>query len=89
MIRTFIESKDLIKDITSDIVLEVNKLISVAFMPEFMNSCKNTFGNLEKTLVKEPVITIIYREYHFVIDLKNGKSVENKYKTGTIKKDRF
>lgn len=73
MIRAFIESKDQIKDITSDIVLEVNKLISVAFMPEFMNSCKNTFGNLEKTLVKGPVITIIYGEYHFVIDLKNGK----------------
>lgn len=73
MVRVFMESDEQIKDITSDIVLEVNKLMSTAFMPEFMNSCKNTFGNLEKTLEKEPVITIDYKEYNFVIDLKNGK----------------
>lgn len=73
MIRTFMESDEQIKDITFDIVEEVNKLMSMAFMPEFMNSCKNTFGNLEKTLEKEPLITIDYKEYNFVIDLKKGK----------------
>lgn len=73
IVQTFMESDEQVRDITSDIVLEVNKLISTAFMPEFMNSCKNTFGNLEKTLEKEPLITIDYKEYNFVIDLKNYK----------------
>lgn len=73
MVRTFMESDEQIKDITSEIVLEVNKLISSTFLPEFMNSCKNTFGNLEKTLEKEPIITIDCKEYNFVIDLKSCK----------------
>ena len=73
MVQTFIESGEQMKDITNDIVIEVYKLISSTFMPEFVNSCKNTFGNIEKTLDKNPLITIDYNEYKFIIDLKNNK----------------
>lgn len=70
MVKTFIESDQQIKDITDDIVQEANNLISSVFMPEFLNSCKNTFGNLEKTLENNPLITIVHKEHSFVIDLK-------------------
>lgn len=73
MVCAFMDSDEQIRDITQDIVLEVNNLISSAFMPEFMNSCKNTFGNLEKTLDKNPKITIDYNEYNFIIDLKTSR----------------
>lgn len=73
MIKTFMESDEKVKDITSAILSEFNRLIATAFMPTFMNACENTFGNLEKTLEKEPLITIDYEEYHFTINLKNGE----------------
>lgn len=70
IVRFFMESEEQAKDITQDIAEEVSNLVQLAFMPIFMNSCKNTFGNLEKTLEKNPVITIDYHECHFEIWLK-------------------
>lgn len=78
IVRTFMESDEQVRDITKDIVTEVNNLITSAFMPEFLNSCKNTFGNLQKTLEKNPRITVDYKEYNFVLDLNTSKI------TGTI-----
>lgn len=79
MVKAFIESNQKTKDITHDIVLEANNLISSVFMPEFINSCKNTFGNLEKTLEKNPTISIVHKEYNFTIDLK-ASTVEGSMK---------
>ncbi len=70
MVKTFKESDQQIKDITHDLVKETNNLISAVFIPEFINSCKNTFGNLEKTLEKNPIITIIHNKHNLNIDLK-------------------
>lgn len=70
MVKTFKESDQQIKDITHDVVKETNNLISAVFIPEFINSCKNTFGNLEKTLEKNPIITIIHNKHNLNIDLK-------------------
>ena len=68
MVYQFIESEEQIKDITTYISREVDELISASFMPEFMNSCKNTFGNLEKTLQNNPKIVIKCEEYEFLLD---------------------
>lgn len=73
MVYQFIESEEQIKDITTYISREVDELISASFMPEFMNSCKNTFGNLEKTLQNNPKIVIKCEEYEFLLDLKESK----------------
>ena len=70
MVKNFKESNQQITDITNDLVKEINDLISVVFMPEFVNSCKNTFGNLEKMLEKNPHIKIFHNEHRFDIDLK-------------------
>lgn len=70
MVKIFKESNQQITDITNDLVREINNLISVVFMPEFVNSCKNSFGNLEKTLEKNPNIKIVHKEHIFDIDLK-------------------
>ncbi|MCM1231851.1 MAG: AAA family ATPase [Ruminococcus flavefaciens] len=70
MIKAFKESDQQTRDITDDIVKETNNLISAVFIPEFINSCKNTFGNLEKTLEKNPTITVIHNNHTLCIDLK-------------------
>ena len=72
LVRIFMESEEQIKDITPDIVAEVSNFVTLAVMPVFINSCKNTFGNFEKNLEENPVITIDYNEYHFEIRLKTG-----------------
>ena len=46
LVQSFMDSDEDIKDITQDIVKEVYSLLSASYMPEFMNSCKNTFGNV-------------------------------------------
>ena len=58
LVQSFMVSDEDIKDITQVIVKEVYSLLSASYMPEFMNSCKNTFGNLEKTLENNPEIKI-------------------------------
>nr|WP_296044134.1 AAA family ATPase [uncultured Blautia sp.] len=78
LVQSFMDSDEDIKDITQDIVKEVYSLLSASYMPEFMNSCKNTFGNLEKTLENNPEIKIQYNEYESVLNLKESKM------TGTI-----
>lgn len=78
LVQSFMDSDEDTKDITQDIVKEVYSLLSASYMPEFMNSCKNTFGNLEKTLENNPEIKIQYNEYESVLNLKESKM------TGTI-----
>ena len=46
-------------------------ILSKIIMPDFINSCNNTFGNLDKTLEKNPVISIDFNKYKFKINLKN------------------
>lgn len=72
IVRHFMESGEQILDITPDIVTEVCLLVRLAIMPVFMNSCASTFGNLEKTLEKNPVITLQFREYRFTMGLNTG-----------------
>lgn len=73
LLTLFIQSDDDVLDITQYIIDEVNTLITMTYMDEFMNSCRNTFGNLEKTLEKDPQIEIEYKEYKFDFDLKGNK----------------
>lgn len=73
LIQTFIDSKSEIKDITNDVVDGINEIISAFYMTEFLNSCKNTFGNLEKTLERKPKITVKGEDYILYIDLKENR----------------
>lgn len=73
LIREFINSSEQTKDITNDIIMQVNDMICSSFMPEFINSCKNTFGNLERTLENNPIILLHYDEVDLTIDLKENK----------------
>ncbi len=84
MVHNFLESDGQILDITEYITKEVNNLICSVFMPEFINSCMNTFGNFEKTLEKCPQIIIDYREYHLLIDLEK-ESIDGTIKTKPIR----
>lgn len=54
-------------------------ILSEIIMPDFISSCNNTFGNLEKTLEKNPVISIDFNKYKFKVNLKKKKI------SGTIK----
>ena len=84
MVLNFLKSNRQTQDITEYITKEVNNLICSVFMPKFINSCRNTFGNFEKTLEKFPQITIDYEEYHFLIDLKT-ENIDGVIKTKPIR----
>lgn len=73
IVQDFMDSSEPIKDITNVVVCEVYNALKNAFLDEFMNSCENTFGNLDKTLADEPMIHIHYGAYKFFIDLKKRK----------------
>ena len=48
-------------------------LLSAMIMPDFINSCYNTFGNMDKTLEKNPVIKINNNKFEFEVNLKAKK----------------
>lgn len=73
LIKEFIDSDEQTKDITKEIITQVNDTISSSFMPEFMNSCRNTFGNLDRTLENNPVIILRYKDFDLTMDLKEKK----------------
>lgn len=73
LIQKFMNSDTQAQEITQDIVDAANNLISFTFMSAFMNSCRSTFGNLEKTLDEEPEIILQSEEYTINIDLKREK----------------
>ena len=73
LIQKFMNSDTQAQEITQDIVDAANNLISFTFMSAFINSCRNTFGNLEKTLDEEPEIVLQSEEYTINIDLKKEK----------------
>lgn len=75
LLTLFIQSGEEVLDITQYIIDEVNNLITMTYMDEFMNSCRNTFGNLEKTLEKDPKIKIEHKKYKFDFDLKENKVI--------------
>lgn len=75
LIGSFIASENKEKDITQEVAREVNNFMTSVFMPEFINSCKNTFGNLEKALDHNPCILIRHQEYNLEIDLKKSTIV--------------
>ena len=73
LIKEFIDSSEQTKEITRDITQLVIDMICSSFMPEFINSCKNTFGNLDRTLENNPIIILCYDEFDLTIDLKENK----------------
>ena len=73
LVREFINSSEQTKDITNDTINQVNDMICSSFMPEFINSCKNTFGNIERTLENSPIIVLSYDEFDLTIELKKSK----------------
>lgn len=59
-----------------DITQKVRELFFVIYqnmiMPDFINSCDNTFGNFEKILEQSPKIEVEFDMYKFCIDLKSA-----------------
>lgn len=76
-VQQFIESGKSSENITSFVVRETYQALENVLMPEFMNSCNNTFGNLEKTLENRPVIQVSHDKYTFEIDLQAKKITGN------------
>lgn len=58
------------EDVTEDIKKEITRLMTQIYMPDFMNSCKNTFGNSELLLENNPSIIIKAHESKVEIDLQ-------------------
>ena len=76
-VQRFIESGKSSENITSLVIRETYQALENVLMPEFMNSCSNTFGNLEKTLENQPVIQVSHDKYTFEIDLQAKKITGN------------
>ncbi len=72
-VQHFIESGKSSETITDLVIRETYRALENVLMPEFMNSCGNTFGNLEKTLENRPVIQVSHGKYTFEMDLKAKK----------------
>lgn len=70
IVDDFLKNEEEIRDITQNIIQEVYNTFKGLFLDNFMNSCENTFGNLDKTLEGNPILRIKYKEYSFFIDLK-------------------
>jgi predicted ATPase len=75
--ESFIQSEQIEKDITDLFNDMFFTLFSEVFVYEFINSCKNTFGNLEKILNRKPTIHFNGEQYTFAIYLKD-KMVKGK-----------
>lgn len=73
IVDEFIASSSTSKDITDVIIKGFYKVFSDVFLPEFLNSCKNTFGNFESSLESNPIIHIKYHQFSFDISLKNKR----------------
>ncbi len=69
-VRHFIASEEPEKDVTDIVVSEVYKNLGNMLLPEFINSCGNTFGNFDKMMDKTPVIKMKHKHFEFEIDLK-------------------
>ena len=76
-VEKFMDSDECVRDITELITGEVYKLIKEMFFPEFLNSCGNTFGNFDKTLENNPIITVSNEKYTFEFDL-NARNITGK-----------
>lgn len=73
MVYDFIKNSNTSKHIINVIERTFYNLLGEIIMPEFINSCYNTFGNMDKTLEKNPVIKINYSKFNFKIDLKRKR----------------
>lgn len=84
MVQDFITSGESIKIVTNKLTQEVYRNLENILLPEFMNSCNNTFGNLEKTLEKTPMIKVTHDDFTFEINLKE-KKIQGTQKTKDIR----
>lgn len=84
MVQDFITSGESIKIVTNKLTQEVYRNLENTLLPEFMNSCNNTFGNLEKTLEKTPMIRVTHDDFTFEINLKE-KKIQGTQKTKDIR----
>ena len=75
LVRDFLASKETTKDVSVFLVQEVYKNLGSILLPELINSCNNTFGNLEKTLEQVPIIRVKIKKIEFEIFL-NSKEIK-------------
>lgn len=70
LLQNFLSSEMEIKDITEVFTQEVYTSLGKVFLPEFLNSCKNTFGNFDKMLEQTPIIKVNCDKFKFEINLE-------------------
>ncbi len=73
LLQDFMKAGESVKDISDIINMEVYEGLGDMLLPDFMNSCHNTFGNFERTLEQTPLIHVRHNEFAFVINLKLKK----------------
>lgn len=90
-VQNFIESEAADKDITDEVEKEVYNDLGGMILPDFLNSCENTFGNLEKSLDHNAAIKIKNDQFDFMIDLKlkkiTGKLITKRYRLKRTESD--
>ena len=68
--------------------IDMYKEISDFIIPQFINSCRNTFGNFDLILSKNPHIYFTVRQHSMDIDIKGGTitgRTDNDYREGQSK----
>lgn len=63
------------EDITDFVRSEIEAIFSNVFLMNFINGCKNTFGNYENLCTKKPSITVEFSEITIRIDLESSSLV--------------
>ncbi|MCX4326262.1 MAG: AAA family ATPase [Lachnospiraceae bacterium] len=72
-VQDFLDSEKPWHNVKTVIEEEMYSCLGDIFLPEFINSCYNTFGNFDKALVENPVIRVNTGIYNFEIQLKQKK----------------
>lgn len=70
LVNDFMVSNESTRDISNIVALLVYKELGDILLDVFINSCGNTFGNLEKNLEQEPIIKVEHDIFKFEINLK-------------------
>ncbi|MCL2253542.1 MAG: ATP-binding protein [Lachnospiraceae bacterium] len=85
LVKSFLDSNEYSKDITEYVIKAAFESFSNTYLPEIINSFKNTFGNFDNTLEQKPIIKIKTEQCLLIIDLANNKIEGNLNKNKRIK----
>lgn len=75
IVQDFLDSGATVENITKKVIDGVYNTLNESFLNEFMNSCESTFGNLDKTLERNPMLHISFNDFNFDINMRERKIV--------------